>query len=119
MFHQANLFPYDGKNNIMGDLINRTLAKYNAISTLPIVSLAQHEIGQRMASRMAYNKAGVSARLVLGSTSSQIQVTAANSAANVPITGVIAGSTEQYGRQTISTVAVNAGSTVTVAGPVW
>jgi hypothetical protein len=119
MFHQTNLYPYDGKNNIMGDLINRTLAKYNAISTLPIVSLAQHDIGRRMASRMAYNQAGVSARLVLGSTSSQIQVTAANSAANVPITGVSAGSAEKYGGQTISTVTVNAGSTVTVAGPAW
>jgi hypothetical protein len=46
-------------------------------------------------------------------------VTAANSAANVPITGVVAGSTEKYGGQTISTVTVNAGSTVTVAGPAW
>jgi hypothetical protein len=119
MFHQTNLYPYDGKNNVMGDLIYRTLAKYNAISTLPIVSLAQHDIGRRMASRMAYNQAGVSARLILGSTSSQIQVTAANSAANVPITGVVAGSTEKYGGQTISTVTVNAGSTVTVAGPAW
>jgi len=68
---------------------------------------------------VAYNIAGVSARLVLGSTSSQIQVSAANSAAKVPITGVSAGSTEKYGGQTISTITVNAGATVTVPGPAW
>ena len=77
----------------------------------------RHDIGLRMASRMAYNKAAVSARLELGSTPSQIQVSAANSAANVPVTGVSVGNAERYGGQTISTITVDVGATVTVPGP--
>lgn len=116
MFHQANLGTHNTttKRSLLGDLINTTLAKYSAVYNLPIQSLSQHEIGVRMAQRMAYNTSGVRASLI---PCQSITLTA-NQPAMIPITGLTYGATtEVYGGQTISYIQLNAGQSLTIPAP--
>lgn len=111
MFHQANLGVYAGSSTLLTDLVNATLAKYNALVTLPIRNLGQSDIGAKMADRMTYNAANVAGTYT---PCSGITLTASRSA-KVPVTGVSYGSaSESYGNQNISYIPVIAGSTVTV-----
>jgi hypothetical protein len=131
MFHQPNLRAYDGTHSLLGDLIDRTLAKYRAIYTTAPKSFRQRQIGNLMAQRMALNAAlapasgpALTARIVPGATSSSIVITNPTSkAVVVPITGVnwsAATSRETYGGQTTSKLTVNNGASVTVTGaPAW
>jgi hypothetical protein len=86
-FKQPNLGTYDGVHSLLGDLVEATLTKYSAMYTLPILNLTQHDIGVRMANRMAYNTAGVTATLYLGE---QIMLTS-GAAAVIPLTGIAYG----------------------------
>ena len=126
MFHQANLRGYPstaqypnvfpGYRSLLGDLIEATLAKYSRLSKLPVQFITQHNIGVKMADRMAYNAAGVTAT-VIPCTSLTLQ--AANRA-RVPITGVAYGAAadhEVYGGQDISYVNLAAGQSVTIPLP--
>jgi hypothetical protein len=111
MFHQPNLRAYDGKHSLLSDLLDRTLAKYNATYNLPILSPTMDDLGQTVASRMQYNAAGVSATIKPGKS---ITLTAQHDV-TVPITGVGGWSAESYGGQRISYVRVRAGQTVTIS----
>lgn len=114
MFHQANLGSYSGANSLLGDLINATLAKYSAVYNLPIVSLSQHDIGVKMANRMAYNGSGVRASLI---PCQSITLTT-NQPALIPMTGITYGSnTEVYGGQKISYIQLGANQTLTLPAP--
>ena len=113
MFHQANLRAYDGTNSLLGDLIDATLAKYSQLSNLPIQFSTQHDIGVKMAERMAYNASGVTATLI---PCESITLHAAN-AARIPITGVAFGTTEVFAGQNISYVDLAANQSVTVPLP--
>lgn len=130
MFHQTNLCAYDGTHSLLGDLIDTTLAKYNAIFNLPVQSRRQRQIGNLMAERMAFNDAvsavaPLTARLVPGAHGSSIVIdNPARRPVMVPITGVNwagAASRESLGGQITSKVAVGAGvGSVTVIGaPAW
>jgi len=131
MFHQPNLRAYDKSNSLLGDLIDKTIEKYSAISNLPPQSRSQRQIGNLMAQRMALNAAlapasgaALTARIVPGATSSSIVITNPTSNVQVvPITGVnwsAATSRETYGGQTTSKLTVNNGASVTVTGaPAW
>jgi hypothetical protein len=121
MFHQPNLRVYatGSTATLLGDLIGATLNKYNALFTLPILSPSEHDAGVAMAARMAYNGSGVTATLLLGSSSSSIRLATTN-AVTVPITGIKYGQkVETYGGQAISSIPMSAGSTVTIPGPAW
>ena len=126
MFHQANLraypstsqYPnaYPGYKSLLGDLIEATLVKYSRVSKLPIQFITQHNIGVKMADRMAYNSAGVTAT-VIPCTSLTLQ--AANPA-RIPITGIAYGAAadhELYGGQNISYVSLTAGQSLTIPLP--
>jgi hypothetical protein len=114
MFHQANTGTYDGTRTLLGDLIDRTLAKYTAVYNLPIRGLAQHDIGLRMADRMAYNVSGVTATLT---PCTNIRLTAVRPAV-IPVTGIVSGkSVETYGGQPISYITLKANQTVTLPAP--
>jgi hypothetical protein len=114
MFHQANLKAYDGTHSLLGDLVDATLAKYNRMVNLPILSEAEHNIGLRMANRMAYNTSGVTATYI-PCTSLTLSATRA---VQVPVTGVAYGTTrESYGNQTISYIQLQANQPVSVAVP--
>jgi hypothetical protein len=114
MFHQPNLRAYDGTHSLLSDLTDAVLAKYNRMVDLPIRSISQHEIGIRMAQRMAYNASGVRGSLV---PCQSITLTASKPVL-VPLTGVSTGANrDTYGGQTISYVQLNANEPVTVPAP--
>jgi hypothetical protein len=110
MFHQANFGRYDGQHSLFTDLLDATLAKYTSLYNLPILGRTESQVGEMMTQRMAYDASGVDATLV---PCQSMTLTVQKDAA-IPITGVTAGSTETYGGQPISTVAVTPGSPVTI-----
>ncbi|KWJ00003.1 hypothetical protein [Burkholderia stagnalis] len=121
MFHQPNLAQYGllSTSTLLGDLMGATLNKYNALFALPVLSLAEHDIGAAMAARMAYNASGAGGTLLLGATGNSIRL-ATTKAVTVPVTGISYGtSVETYGGQPISSIALPAGGTLTVPGPAW
>ncbi|MFN8487919.1 MAG: hypothetical protein U0350_10025 [Caldilineaceae bacterium] len=118
MFHQPNTGRYDIQGHtLMGDLINATLTKYSNLYTLPILGWPEHQIGIRMANRMAYNASGVKASVTCTTNASSITLTTVNPAL-VPITGVSFGTNkETYGGQNISYVQLAANQSLTILGP--
>lgn len=118
MFHQTNLRAYNGTNSMLGDLIDATLKKYNSMYKLQIRNPSQHEAGNLMAARMAYNDSGVSGRILLEITNSVLLKTI--KAVKAPLTGITFGnSTETYGGQTISTISLGANGSATIPAPAW
>ena len=123
MFHQANLRAYDGgTRTLLTDLIDRTLEKYNRHYKLPIQSPSQEEIGRKMAEKMAYNAAGVTAKVIPPGAAGpgdpgSVTITA-QKAATVPVTGLDASASgatvESYGGQNTSYVKLAAGQSVTL-----
>jgi hypothetical protein len=114
MFHQANLRAYDGVNSLLGDLLEATLAKYSAVYNLPVIGLSQHEVGARMAKRMAYNASGVQATL----RPCQTITLRSTKPATIPITGVAYGAgQEMYGGQVTSFLDLRPNRTVTIPAP--
>jgi hypothetical protein len=113
MFHQANTGPYDGTNSLLSDVLTATFNKYLALENLPIRNLSEAGVGQVMANRMAYNNSGVNGTLV----PCQSLTLSVTNAATIPVTGVsagTAGTTENYGGETISSVPVTPGSPKTI-----
>lgn len=114
MFHQPNLRAYDGTRSLLSDLLDMTFAKYAMYSVLPIETLTQQKIGERMANRMQYNAAGVSAKMVGRTTI----VLTAQQDATVPITGASTACTgcknDPIGSQNVVWVPVKAGVPLTL-----
>lgn len=113
MFHQTNLDAYDGVNTLLTDLLGATIAKYQAITNLPILSPAMQEIGELMKARANYNASGVRATWY---PNGSVTIRVAQRAV-VPITGLPSAGAEQYGGQVISHVTVTPKSAVTIAVP--
>src|SRR5574341_1258753 len=111
MFHETNLRAYDGGHTLLGDLVDRLLAKYNSLFALPVVSPTMDDLGVRVAGRMNYNTAGVTASVVPGQS---ITISARQDVV-VPVTGLNTSGSETYGGQFIAHVALSAGQTVTLS----
>ncbi len=111
MFHQSNVWRYDGSRSLFTDTIEATLSKFTAISNLPVVSLSQTAIGNLIDARMTYDASGVEATLVPGE---RITLRAARTAV-IPITGVCAEGCEEYGGEKVSYIRVPAGEAITVS----
>lgn len=112
MFHQSNLRAYDeGTRTLLTDLLDLTLEKYDSYYNLPILSPTQDDLGQRIADRMQYNDAGVTATIV--PEQSAVTLTAADEA-TVPVTGLRTDEAEYYGGQYISYVSLSAGESITL-----
>jgi len=112
MFHQANLRAYDGAHSLLSDLLDQTLAKYNRLSTLPILSPTMDVLGAKFANRMQYDMANVTATI----GSSSITLTAQHDAI-VPITGLQTNEAERYGTAYIAHLELKAGQSVTIPLP--
>ncbi|MFQ3662689.1 MAG: hypothetical protein SNJ69_09885 [Chloroflexaceae bacterium] len=118
MFHQANLRAYDGQRTLMTDLIDATLAKYNRLYQLPIRSLNQHTLGQKLIARAVFNQAGVTATL----RGNQLEVRV-QQGATVPITGICSrpaspsASVERYNGQCTLNVLMASSSSATLTFP--
>jgi len=110
MFHQSNFIRYSGSNSLFTDVMTATFNKYIRISTLPVTSLPQTTIGQKLEQRMTLNAANARATYV---PLQGITLTATG-AATVPITGVCGTGCAAYGGQNVSFIPVPAGGTVTV-----
>ena len=113
MFHQSNLRAYDGVHTLLLDLLDRTLLKYDAIYNLPVVTLAMDDLGAQVAARTDLHGSGVTGTIVPGKS---ITLTVDRDA-TVPVTGLQAAGSEQYGGQAIAHVRVTAGTSVTIPLP--
>ena len=110
MYHQSNLIRYSGSKTLITDVLDAAFNKFVKISTLPVLSLSQAEIGKKLEERMNLNAAGVKATYNPG-----IGITIkATGAAATPVTGICTGICESYGGYKISKVNVAAGGTVNV-----
>jgi hypothetical protein len=110
MFHSENLRAYDGTHTLLTDLLDETLQKYEQYYNLPVQFNQMSQLGQKIANRMQYNAAGVTASVVPG-----VSITlTAQQATTVPVTGLKTANAESYGGQSISYVTLSAGQTVTL-----
>lgn len=115
MFHQPNLVAYDGVHSLLGDLLDRTFAKYASYFNLPVLSPTMDALGVKVANRMNYNASGVKATLNPNKT---ITLTVTR-AAIIPVTGLKVAATattsnESYGGQNIASIKLAAGQSVTL-----
>lgn len=112
MFHQTNLRAYDGTRTLLTDLLDRTIEKYAALTTLPLVSPSMDRVGASVAARMTFDRCGVAAVITPGYAIT-LRTTGA---CTVPVTGLSTGrDRELYGGQPISRVAMRAGQTVNIS----
>ena len=110
MYHQSNLYRYDGVNSLFTDVTNAVISKFKALSSLPIVSMKQSDLGQLLGNRLAYMTSQVSATITPGTS---IQITGAG-AAVVPMTGVCSDSCVTYGGDKQSSVKKSASLSRTI-----
>jgi hypothetical protein len=119
MFHQANLRAYDGVRSLMGDLIDRTLDKYEPLVKTPVLSPTMDKLADLHLKRKAYNDGGVTAQIVPPMNGQPGSITIrATSACTVPVTGLTVPrttttSTEVYAGDNISYIKLTAGQSVT------
>ncbi len=112
MFHQSNLRQYASGRTLLADFIAAVVAKYEALSVLPIRTLTMGEIGRAMERRAAYNQAGVVGILVPGE---RITITTTSGRAVVPVTGVHVGTAvDRYGAEETSYVTVQRGESMVI-----
>jgi hypothetical protein len=110
-FHIAETATYDGTNSLFGDLMNETIAKYESLFTLPVLSVNIENIGALLTARAKYNSSGVVGVYTPGVS----VVLTATSAAGIPVTGLCSQtSCGTYGGQIQDNVVMTANSTVTI-----
>ena len=110
-FHIANTTTYDGTNSVFSDLMNETIAKYESLFTLPVLSVNIENIGALLTARAKYNSSGVVGVYTPGVS---VVLTTAN-AASIPVTGICSQtSCGTYGGQIQDNVVMAANSTVTI-----
>ncbi|MBL8217565.1 MAG: hypothetical protein JNK87_42990 [Bryobacterales bacterium] len=112
MYHQSNLYAYDGRHSLLTDSIDAALAKFEKLLKLPVQSLPQSEVGRRMEEQrtwMAWKDQG-SAVLRPGE-SVTLQYPAGMI---VPVTGVCATACNYYGADAQSRIPVAAGQPLTL-----
>lgn len=110
MYHQANLINYGGGKTLLTDTLEAAFTKFQKISSLPVLSFNQSDLGKKLEDRMALLSANTKATYKPG-----IGVTITSSgAASAPITGICSGACENYGGTNISKISVPANGTVTI-----
>ncbi len=110
MYHQSNLWRYDGVHSLFTDLMERTFSKFMSLSNLPVLSLPQSEIGKRMEERLEREASPVQATL---NPSNSITFQS-EKALTVPVTGICPEECNIYGGQRIARVQLEAGRPIDV-----
>ncbi|MBL8217128.1 MAG: hypothetical protein JNK87_40785 [Bryobacterales bacterium] len=110
MFHQANYVRFNTSRTLFTDLTDAVFNKWSAISTLPVLSPGQSEIGVALQELMAYRAANVKGTWYPGS---RIVLTATGTS-KVPVTGICTTGCQTYGTERVSYVPLSAGQTLTV-----
>jgi len=111
MFHQANLFLYDGEHTLLTHLMDSVAREWAKWSVLPVISVEQSQLGRMLSDRKAYWTAGVEATLYPGS---RIEVQS-REPASVPLTGTKKEPCESYGPFSISQIAAGPESVTVVS----
>ena len=112
MFHQSNLRQYASGHTLLADFLAAVVAKYEALSALPVRTLTMGEIGRAMERRAAYNQAGVVGVLIPGD---RVIVTATTGGAIIPVTGVRVGTAvERYGPDETSYLTLKRGERMVI-----
>lgn len=124
MFHASNMRAYDGTRSLLSDLLDGTLAKYNAYyRNLPIRSPALKDAGDLMKRRQVYNESAVTATLKPGIGVDILAAPTGTADVVVPVTGVSFGTAkETYGGQPISFISLtgaNGYATSITPAPAW
>ncbi len=127
MFHQPNLRAYDGTHSLIGDLFDRTLAKYNRIYNLPIESPTMDALGQLVADRTNYGQVSfafpasglTTAALQPGFVASIVPgysiTLQSTKPITVPVTGLPTPNAELYSGQKIASYVLDANQRVMVS----
>ncbi len=92
------------------DVMNATLSKFRAVSSLPVVSMKQSSLGQLLGDRLGYMTSQITATITPGVS---IRIDGSNGA-TVPITGVCSDGCVTYGGDKQSSVAKPANLSRTV-----
>jgi hypothetical protein len=102
-FHMLNVRAYDGRRSLLGDLVDLTLQAYGRLVNVPLLNPSMLETGQRVNSRMQFDRARYQlvARLVTSESGRVLQVSSPV-AATVPVTGLRSGNNETYAGQPIT-----------------
>ena len=83
-FHMSNSIAYDGTHSLLTDLMDATIAKYEALFTLPIYTLKDmRDIAPNLLNRASFNNSGVTGVYTPGVS---VVLTTTN-AAVIPVTG--------------------------------
>ncbi len=109
MYHQPNLYAYDGTHSLLSDLLDMTIDKYLAFYNLPILSPTQDGLGLEVENRTNYIAAKVTAVISKGAITFR-----AKQNAIVPVTGLYTPDALFYGGQHISFIPVTPGQAVVV-----
>jgi hypothetical protein len=110
-FHICDIYAYDGVHSLYTDLMNATIAKYDALFNLPVITLTMAEMNPLLQARASYNASGVSGVYTPGVS---VVLTTVN-AGTIPVTGACAQATcPTYGGQIQDSIAMAANSTVTL-----
>ena len=104
MFHQPNLDNYGNGRTLLTDLIDLSVAKYEATYNLPILSPPMEEIGRKMQERGALRTGNVRA---YRGTDGTVNVTA-SPGVTVPVTGFNVAGAQVYGGQPTAYVKIPA-----------
>lgn len=120
MFHQANLANYARPNayrSLYSDYVEATFGKYLAVSSAPILTLSQVQIGQAMIERDKLNKCGLTATIIVSALGTRsLELRAANGC-TIPVTGInksLYGKVEAYGTERTTNVTLAPGGVVTI-----
>jgi hypothetical protein len=117
MYHESNLRAYDGTHSLLSDLIDATLQKYRALSTLPIESPDLLVAGARMKANGALLASNLTATLAPGTGITFTSSTPLSVPVSVPqkTPGVCPAGADVYGTKCIVTVSVPAGAPATLS----
>ena len=111
-FHISDIYAYDGIHSLYSDLMDATIAKYQALFNLPVLTLKMSDMYPLLIGRAGYNASGVTGVYTPGVN---VVLTTVN-AATIPITGACSqGTCPTYGGQLQDSVLMAAQSTVTLS----
>lgn len=107
MFHQGSMRAYNGTNSLLAQLLDRTMARYDAWMALPVWSPTMDQLAEHFVERQLYDQGGVTARVQPG-----VSLTlSATRDTVVPVTGLASAGSEIYGGHPISRIRLQAGET--------
>ncbi|MFL6449385.1 MAG: hypothetical protein ACJ746_17135 [Bryobacteraceae bacterium] len=110
-FHIDNMSLYDGTHSMYTDLMNRAIAKYKALFSLPVLTLDMKDIAPILKARASYDNSGVNGVYTPGVW----VVLSTSNAATIPVTGACSKlACPTYGGQIQDYVTVPANSSVTL-----